>query len=46
MSLDSRKLDKVFEEAELAFWNAVASALPEIKLATSHQWTQLGLKKP
>ena len=31
MSLDSRKLDKVFEEAELAFWDAVASALPEIK---------------
>ncbi len=31
MSLDKRKLDKVFEEAEMAFWGAVAEALPEIK---------------
>jgi len=31
MSLDSRKLDRVFEEAEMAFWDAVASAFPEIK---------------
>lgn len=31
MSLDKRKLDKVFEEAEIAFWGSVAESLPEIK---------------
>ena len=31
MSLDKRKLNKVFEEAEIAFWGSVAESLPEIK---------------
>jgi len=31
MSLDAKRLDKVFEDAEMAFWEAVAKALPEIK---------------
>jgi polyhydroxyalkanoate synthesis regulator phasin len=31
MSLDKRKLEEVFGEAEMAFWDAVASSFPEIK---------------
>ena len=31
MSLDKRKLNEVFDEAETAFWGSVAEALPEIK---------------
>lgn len=31
MKLNRKKLDKVFEEAEMAFWEAVAESLPEIK---------------
>ena len=45
MSLDSRRLDKVFEEAEMAFWDAVASALPEIKTGDFSPMDSLRLEK-